>query len=131
MAYSLLPGGLAVIWIALMSPIDVLSGQYFFMHMIQHLLLVMVAAPLLLANPMPIMLWGLPSGLRLEIGRWLRPGALILLVGLLLSACGSPSFRGSPLDPPMAVPDFQLVDEDGQPFRLSDQRGRVGLLFFG
>lgn len=68
--------GLAVVWVALMSPIDVLSGQYFFMHMVQHLLLVMVAAPLLLlANPMPIMLWGLPSGLRLEIGRWLRPGA--------------------------------------------------------
>jgi putative membrane protein len=68
--------GLAVLWIALMSPIDVLSGQYFFMHMIQHLLLVMVAAPLLLlANPMPIMMWGLPRGLRLEVGRWLRPEA--------------------------------------------------------
>jgi cytochrome c oxidase assembly factor CtaG len=58
-----------------MSPIDVLSGQYFFMHMIQHLLIVMIAAPLLLlANPMPIMLWGLPETLRLEVGRWLRPG---------------------------------------------------------
>ncbi len=66
--------GLAVLWIALMSPIDVLSGQYFFMHMIQHLLLVMIAPPLLLVgNPMPIMLWGLPGGLRREIGRWLRP----------------------------------------------------------
>ena len=69
-------GGLAVLWLALMSPIDVLSSQYFFMHMIQHLLLVMIAAPLLLiGNPMPIMLWGLPSTLRMEIGRWLRPGA--------------------------------------------------------
>ncbi len=57
--------------------------------------------------------------------------ALGLLVGLLLSACGSRSFRGSPLDPPVDVPDFQLVDEHGQPFRLSDQRGRVVLLFFG
>jgi cytochrome c oxidase assembly factor CtaG len=67
-------GGLAVLWIALMSPIDVLSGQYFFMHMVQHLLLVMIAPPLLLiGNPMPIMLWGLPTGLRLEVGRWLRP----------------------------------------------------------
>jgi putative membrane protein len=66
--------GLAVLWIALMSPIDVLSGQFFFMHMIQHLLLVMIAPPLLLiGNPMPIMLWGLPTGLRREIGRWLRP----------------------------------------------------------
>jgi putative membrane protein len=68
--------GLAVLWIALMSPIDVLSNQYFYMHMIQHLLLVMIAPPLLLiGNPMPIMLWGLPGGLRREIGRWLRPGS--------------------------------------------------------
>jgi putative membrane protein len=69
-------GGLAVLWVALMSPIDVLSGQFFFMHMIQHLLLVMIAPPLLLiANPMPIMIWGLPAGLRLEFGRLLRPDA--------------------------------------------------------
>jgi putative membrane protein len=68
--------GLAIVWVALMSPIDVLSGQLFYMHMIQHLLLVMFAAPLLLlANPMPVMLWGLPDALRLEVGRWLRPGA--------------------------------------------------------
>jgi putative membrane protein len=66
--------GLAVLWIALMSPIDVLSGQYFYMHMVQHLLLVMIAPPLLLVgNPMPMMLGGLPAGLRREIGRWLRP----------------------------------------------------------
>jgi putative membrane protein len=68
--------GLAVLGIALMSPIDVLSGQFFYMHMIQHLLLVMIAAPLLwLADPMPIMMWGLPRGLRTEVGRWLRPDA--------------------------------------------------------
>ena len=60
--------GLAVLWIALMSPIDVLSGQFFYMHMIQHLLLVMIAPPLLLlADPMPIMMWGLPRTLRLEV----------------------------------------------------------------
>jgi len=81
--------GLAVIWIALMSPIDVLSGQYFFMHMIQHLLLVMIAPPLLLlADPMPIMLWGLPEGLRLEVGRWLRPGALFRRVAQAVTAPG-------------------------------------------
>jgi cytochrome c oxidase assembly factor CtaG len=66
--------GLAVLGIALMSPIDVLSGQFFFMHMVQHLLLVMIAPPLLLlGDPMPTMMWGLPSSLRLEMGRWLRP----------------------------------------------------------
>jgi putative membrane protein len=66
-------GGLVVLWIALMSPIDVLSGQFFFMHMIQHLLLVMIAPPLLwIANPMPFTIWGLPASVRLEVGRLLR-----------------------------------------------------------
>ncbi len=65
--------GLAFVWIALLSPIDVLSGQFFFMHMIQHLLLVMIAPPLLwLARPMPVAMWGLPRGLRREVGRWLH-----------------------------------------------------------
>jgi putative membrane protein len=80
--------GLAVIWFALMSPINVLGGQYFFMHMIQHLLLVMTVPPLLLADPMPIMLWGLPAGLHLEIGRWLRLGALFRRIARAVTAPG-------------------------------------------
>ena len=64
--------GLAVLAIALMSPIDILSGELFFMHMIQHLLIVAVAAPLLwLADPFPFFMWGLPAGLRKEVGRLL------------------------------------------------------------
>jgi len=81
--------GLAVLWVALMSPIDVLSGQFFFMHMIQHLLLVMVAPPLLLiGNPMPIMMWGLPAALRREIGRWLSGGAVFRRVLAALTTPG-------------------------------------------
>jgi protein SCO1/2 len=49
----------------------------------------------------------------------------------VLAACGSTSFRGSPLDEPAAVPDFVLTDQHGQQFHLSDQRGSVVLLFFG
>jgi cytochrome c oxidase assembly factor CtaG len=68
-------GGLAVLGLALMSAIDVLGSQLFFVHMIQHLLIVMVApALLLLANPLPIILWGLPAGR--EVGqRLFSPGA--------------------------------------------------------
>ena len=55
----------------------------------------------------------------------------MLALAVLLAACGAPSFRGSVLETPMAVPDFTLVDQDGQPFRLSDQQGKVLLLFFG
>ncbi len=61
--------GLVVVGIALMSPLDVLVQQLFFMHMIQHLLLIMIAPPLLLLpNPMPFLLWGLPAPLRLSAG---------------------------------------------------------------
>ncbi len=57
--------------------------------------------------------------------------ALAALVAIVLAACGSPSFRGSVLDGPVAVPDFTLTDQYGRPFRLSDQQGNVVLLFFG
>lgn len=61
--------GLVVMAVALMSPVDVLGGQLFFMHMIQHLLLIMIAPPLLLiANPMATMLWGLPTRARRWVG---------------------------------------------------------------
>ena len=54
--------GLGIIAISLMSPIDRLGGQLFFMHMVQHLLFMMLAAPLLwLAEPFPIALWALPN----------------------------------------------------------------------
>jgi len=65
--------GLLVIGIALMSPIEVLVQQLFFVHMIQHLLLIMVAPILLLLpNPMPFVLWGLPPSARLAVGDWLN-----------------------------------------------------------
>ena len=52
---------------------------------------------------------------------------------VLPTACGpsSPSFRGNALDSPVAAPDFALTDQHGQPFRLSEQRGNVVILFFG
>jgi protein SCO1/2 len=60
--------------------------------------------------------------------------ALLLAVSLsavTLAACGAPSFRGSVMPEPVAVPDFTLTDQHRQPFRLSDQQGNVVLLFFG
>ncbi len=65
--------GLTVLMLATMSPIDVLSSQLFLMHMIQHLLMMMVAAPLiLLANPFPTFLWALPRPWRVRIGGWFQ-----------------------------------------------------------
>lgn len=54
--------GLLIIAVALMSPIDVLASQLFFVHMLQHLLMMGLAAPLLLlASPYAISIWGLPK----------------------------------------------------------------------
>jgi putative membrane protein len=73
-------GGLVILGLALMSPIDVLGGQFFFMHMIQHLLLVMIVPPLLwLASPLPFVLWGLPVSARRQVGGWLRPRSALRL----------------------------------------------------
>ena len=69
-------GGLLLLAIALMSPVDVLSGQLLLMHMIQHKLLIVFAPPLLwAANPLPFFLWGLPPRPRRQAARLLSPGS--------------------------------------------------------
>lgn len=66
-------GGLGVLFLALLSPIDALATSRFSMHMVQHLLLVMIAPLLLLlANPLAVFLWGLPPGARQRLGRLLN-----------------------------------------------------------
>jgi protein SCO1 len=55
---------------------------------------------------------------------------MILVCVLVLSACG-PSFKGAVRKSVAPAPDFTLNDQNGQPFRLSEQRGRVVFLFFG
>jgi cytochrome c oxidase assembly factor CtaG len=54
-------GGLATLWFALSSPLETLSGLLLSAHMMQHLLLLSVAPPLiLLGSPLLPMLRGLP-----------------------------------------------------------------------
>jgi putative membrane protein len=56
---------LAVTLVALVSPLDALSSALFSAHMVQHLLLITVAAPLfVLAAPAVPMVLGLPNGWR-------------------------------------------------------------------
>jgi cytochrome c oxidase assembly factor CtaG len=63
---------------ALVWPLDALAGRLFAAHMTQHLLLMAVAAPLvLLADPFPLMVWGLPRRLRGTVG-WLLGGGGVL-----------------------------------------------------
>ena len=54
-------GGLATFWLAIASPLDAFSGMLLSAHMVQHLLLLSVAAPLiLLGSPLLPLLRGLP-----------------------------------------------------------------------
>ena len=73
--------------LALLSPIDRLAEELFRAHMIQHLLLIKVAAPaLLLANPLPTIIWGLPRPLRARVGGLLVPGAPIRIAWRALTS---------------------------------------------
>lgn len=57
--------GLAAVLAALASPIDALADELFSVHMVQHMLLMVVAAPLLqLGAPVRPLLLGLPLALR-------------------------------------------------------------------
>lgn len=53
-------GALVVVFIALLSPLDALSEELSSVHMIQHMLLMMVAAPLIvIGSPSVVLAWGL------------------------------------------------------------------------
>jgi protein SCO1/2 len=57
--------------------------------------------------------------------------ALAALVALVLAGCSAYSYKGTVLEPPSPAPDFVLADQNGEQFRLSEQRGNIVVLFFG
>jgi putative membrane protein len=62
--------GLATILLALDTPVETLARQLFWAHMTQHLLLIMVAAPLLVVGAPWLQIWrGLPLSIRRPIAR--------------------------------------------------------------
>jgi putative membrane protein len=57
--------GLVALGLAMLSAIEVLHDTLFTLHMVQHLLIMMVGAPLImLADPFPFLMWGLPKNAR-------------------------------------------------------------------
>lgn len=63
--------GLLAIAVALVSPVEALAGVLASAHMVQHVLLVLVAPPLFaLSRPAHRLLRGSPLGVRRAVGRW-------------------------------------------------------------
>lgn len=65
--------GIVLLVVALLSPLDAWSEASFAAHMGQHLILMMVAPPLLLlGRPIVTALWALPQPSRQRVARWWR-----------------------------------------------------------
>lgn len=65
--------GLAAVLMVLVTPLDAAGHERLWAHMVQHEVLVAVAAPLLiLANPLPSILWALSPAVRASVAPWWR-----------------------------------------------------------
>ena len=96
-------GAIFVFLLAASAPIDILSGRLFWVHMVQHLLLLVVMAPLLVAGAPLLPMWlGLPAWARrfvkasaqrkagrafyrlaYQVGHWLRQPAIACVLLIL------------------------------------------------
>jgi protein SCO1/2 len=56
---------------------------------------------------------------------------VLLVVTIFFFLTNRPSLRGSVITPPWTAPEISLHDQNGQPFTLSSQKGKVVLLYFG
>ena len=67
---TLISIALFLLILILEGPIDFYAKEMFFIHMIQHLTLMVIIAPLLLsANAMPIFIWGTPKKMRSALSK--------------------------------------------------------------
>lgn len=62
--------GLAALVIALVSPLDAMGSELFSAHMVQHEILMLIAAPLIvLGKPLAVFTWALPASRRSPVAR--------------------------------------------------------------
>jgi len=78
--------GLVSLVAALLSPVDRLASERLSMHMVQHILLLMVAPlAILLANPFGAFLWGLPDPLRKRFANLFHRGTQFRRIAWVLT----------------------------------------------
>jgi putative membrane protein len=90
--------GWIVLAIAMVSPLDALGGQLFWLHMVQHEALMLVAAPMIVVSrPVAAIAWGLPPAIRKPFGRLLNATRLPASVRLLASPAVATVLHGAVL----------------------------------
>ena len=57
--------------------------------------------------------------------------AILITITAYLYIDRGAALSGSVIEPPWPAPEIRLADHNGQPFSLSQQRGKVVLLYFG
>lgn len=75
-------GGLTILFLAFVSPLYALSNDLFTAHMVQQLLVLLVAAPLFVLGGAPLALaWSVPKVLQRRLGYWWRQQRDLHLIG--------------------------------------------------
>jgi putative membrane protein len=90
--------GWLVMLLAVMSPLDALAVKSFAAHMVQHELMVLLAAPLIvLGRPVTAMQWGVPRRWRPVAAGWLRASRIAAAVAALGTPAVAAALHGTVL----------------------------------
>lgn len=135
--------GWVVLVVALLSPIATMSEVLFSVHMTQHELLMLVAAPLIaLGRPLVPMLWALPARWRMQLKGggglspvWLRltsPGVVFVLHAAALWVWHLPSlYQAAVVDDRVHALQHVMFTGTACLFWWGLLRGRYGRLGYG
>jgi protein SCO1/2 len=67
--------------------------------------------------------------------KFIRTELFVILVLILIISVScsvfKPAFKGQAVEPLAAAPEINMTDHNGDPFQLSEMRGKVVLVFFG
>lgn len=58
-------------------------------------------------------------------------GMMLILGGAWWFLENNYTYQGVVIDPPARAPEISLIDQNAEPFLLSEQRGKAALIFFG